>query len=337
MPSIVLGTRGSLLARTQTGHVAEALRLAGHEVTIEIISTAGDVNREAPVASLGSDGVFVRELERALLDRRIDAAVHSCKDLPTAETHGLRLAAVPRRACPFDVLVARNGHRLEQLPPGAVVGTSSIRRVAQLLRLRPDLTTVPVRGNIDTRLNQVDTGAYAAVILAAAGLERVGLMARATDVLAPPRFWPAIAQGALAVQIREDDHALAESLRAIDDEASHRAVLAERACLAALAGGCLAPIGGYASENDGVLELSACVLETIPGGVRRIEAVATLEIDSSSIFQAGGASELRQVSTVEPGTAAESLGRRVAGLLREAGADEMLDRVREQPFGSASL
>lgn len=325
MPRIVLGTRGSLLAKTQTGHVADALRQAGHEVAVEIITTAGDVNREAPVASLGSDGVFVRELERALLDGRIDAAVHSCKDLPTAETDGLKLAAVPQRACPFDVLVAAGGLGLDGLPSGSVVGTSSIRRVAQLLRLRPDLVTAPLRGNIDTRLAQVESGAFAAIILAAAGLERVGLRARATEVLEPPRFWPAIAQGALAVQIREDDHALEQGLQVIDDAASHRAVVAERACLAALAGGCLAPIGGYASEKGGVLELSACVLENEVMGVRRIDASATVvfgpPVASSSH---GGAAE-------DTARKAEELGHRVAALLRKAGADEMLERVRATP------
>ena len=217
MPRIVLGTRGSLLARTQTGHVADQLRAVGCDVEIEIVQTMGDVRLDAPISSLGRDGVFVHELEKALLEGRVDAAVHSCKDLPTADTPGLMVVAVPRRVTPFDMLVTADGRPLDDLHPGAVIGTSSIRRVTQLLKLRPDLVTAPLRGNIDTRLGRVTSGDYAGIILAAAGLERVGLADRGAELLEPPRYWPAIAQGALALQARAEDSAVREALTLIDD------------------------------------------------------------------------------------------------------------------------
>lgn len=315
MPRIVLGTRGSLLARTQTGHVADQLRAVGCDVIVEVVQTTGDVKRDAPIASLGRDGVFVHELERALLEGRVDAAVHSCKDLPTTDTDGLVVAAVPRRVTPFDMLVTVDGRPLEDLPAGSVIGTSSIRRVTQLLKLRPDLVTAPLRGNIDTRLQRVTSGEYAGIILAAAGLERVGLADRGAELLEPPRFWPAIAQGALAIQVRAEDAALREALQAINDAESHRAILAERKCLASLAGGCLAPIGGYAVETGGRLELSACVLENTPKGVIRIDATASVEVG---------------VHTEEDDRQhAERVGSLVAERLQAAGADGMLERMRE--------
>ncbi len=316
MPPIVLGTRGSLLARTQTGHVADQLRAAGCDVTVEIIQTTGDADRESPIASLGRDGVFVHELEKALLEGRVDAAVHSCKDLPTTDTAGLIVVAVPPRVTPFDVLITLDGAKLEDLPPDAVIGTSSIRRVTQLKKLRPDLMTAPLRGNIDTRLQRVSSGEYAGIILAAAGLERVGQADRGVELLAPPRFWPAIAQGALAIQARADDHTVCEALARIDDPQSHRAVVAERKCLSSLAGGCLAPIGGYAVEGRGFLELTACVLDNTSDGVRRIDMTAAVEI-------AGMADDVALEM-------AARLGVRVAEGLREQGADAMLASMRAQ-------
>lgn len=315
MPRIVLGTRGSLLARTQTGHVADQLRAVGCDVTVEIVQTIGDVKRDAPIASLGRDGVFVHELEKALQEGRVDAAVHSCKDLPTTDTDGLLVIAVPQRVTPFDVLVTADGQSLEELPAGAVIGTSSIRRVTQLQKLRPDLVTAPLRGNIDTRLGRVTSGDYAGIILAAAGLERVGLAERGAELLQPPKFWPAIAQGALALQVRADDPTVQAALKLIDHAPSHRAIVAERACLSSLAGGCLAPIGGFAAEKEGKLELTACVLDNTPSEVRRIDATAAIAVDSS-------ADEVMQ--------AAADLGHRVAEQLRAAGADSMLSRMREQ-------
>jgi hydroxymethylbilane synthase len=316
MPPIVLGTRGSLLARTQTGHVADQLRAAGCDVVVEIIQTTGDAHRDAPIASLGRDGVFVHELEKALLEGRVDAAVHSCKDLPTTDTDGLMVVAVPLRVTPFDVLITADGKRLADLPAGAVIGTSSIRRVTQLNRLRPDLVTAPLRGNIDTRLQRVTSGDYAGIILAAAGLERVGQADRGVELLTPPHFWPAIAQGALAVQGRTSDKAVRETLALINDPRSHRAIVAERKCLSSLAGGCLAPIGGYAIEARGMLELSACVLENTPRGVLRIDMTAAIEVDG--------------LSDDEALEMARRLGVRVAEGLLEQGADAMLARMRER-------
>ena len=305
---IRVGTRGSALARTQTGWVVDQFRSAGHEVTVELVSTRGDVVTDVPIAGIrGGDGVFVRELERALLDGRIDAAVHSFKDLPTLVTPGLELACVPVRASPFDAFVGRTAPTIDALPPGAVVGTSSIRRVMQLRARRPDLQVQAVRGNVDTRLRQLDDGACDGLILAAAGLGRLGLEERITEVLRPDSFWPAVAQGALVVQIRGDDDRMRAVVREIDDPASHAAVEAERACLAALAGGCLAPIGAWARFEGAAFHLGACVLGPDGEGIARIVAQAAADIDESP----------------------DRLGRRVAEALRGQGADRMLEASRQ--------
>ena len=300
---IRVGTRGSALARTQTGWVVDQFRARGHEVSVELVSTRGDVVTDVPIAGIrGGDGVFVRELERALLDGRIDAAVHSFKDLPTAVTPG-----VPLRASPFDAFVGRAAPTIDQLPPGAVVGTSSVRRVMQLRARRPDLEVRSVRGNVDTRLRQLDEGACDGLILAAAGLGRLGLEQRITEVLRPDAFWPAVAQGALVVQIRSGDPRMAAVVSAIDDPASHAAVRAERACLAALAGGCLAPVGAWARFVGDLLHLGACVLGPNDEGIATIASRAV-----------AGAAEMP-----------EELGRRVAEDLLRQGADDMLALGRE--------
>lgn len=315
-----IGTRGSALAMAQARWVADRLREHGLMVELETIATRGDAAQQGPVATLGGDGVFVRELERALLEDRIDAAVHSLKDLPTAETPGLVLAAVPRRAMAFDVLVGRAAPRISDLAPGAVVGTSSIRREVQVRLLRPDLVIRPIRGNVDTRLRRLDAGDYDALVLAGAGLERLGLGGRITEVLEPDRFWPAVSQGALAVQVRAGDAATRAAVEHLDHAASHEAVRAERACLAALAGGCLAPIGGWArAGGDGALSLGACVLEETDDGIRRILAE--------------GAIPRRDGGGVSAHDGPEALGSRVASDLLSRGAAEMLGRQR---FGRTS-
>ena len=247
--AVRVGTRGSALARTQTAWVVGHMERLGLTVTTETISTRGDVSTSVPISGIGGDGVFVRELERALLEGRIDAAVHSLKDLPTAPTPGLTLACVPLRATPFDVLVGRDHPTLNEMPPGAIIGTASIRRVVQVRSLRPDLVVRPIRGNVDTRLRLLDEGAYDGLVLAGAGLQRLGLSGRITQTLQPDAFWPAVAQGALVIQVREDDLPVRRAIMPLDDAASHRAVLAERSCLAALAGGCLAPIGAWARDT----------------------------------------------------------------------------------------
>jgi hydroxymethylbilane synthase len=303
-----IGTRASLLARTQTRWVADQLTARGVDVEIELVETSGDHRTDIPIARIGGDGVFVRELERALLDRRIDVAVHSMKDLPTAETAGLVIACVPRRATPFDAFVGRTAPTLADLPPAAVVGTSSVRRVVQVKACRSDLVIKPIRGNVDTRLRKLEAGDYDGLILAAAGLERLGLADRITQVLEPPFFAPAIAQGALAVQIREDDEAARAAVAPIADDATERATRAERACLKALAGGCLAPIAGWGREDaTGRLLLDAWVFED-----RGVEV--------ASIHGTGAAAP--------GGESPEAVGERVATWLISQGATAMLERVR---------
>ena len=307
-----IGTRASLLARTQTGWVVERLREQGVECIVETIGTRGDMHRDVPIAAIGGDGVFVRELEQALRDGRIDAAVHSLKDMPTAEADALVVAAVPRRATPFDAFVGRVAARLDELPRGGRVGTSSIRRVVQLKAVRPDVEALPLRGNVDTRLRKLDEGEYDAVILAAAGLERLGLGRRITQILEPPAFWPAVAQGALAVQVRARDARTLAAVARIDDPATHAAALAERSMLAALAGGCLAPVGGWARiAGDGGLTLGGCVLDLDAdrGGVSRIVAEHSAPAAASR-------------------EAAAALGESVARSLLDQGAEAMLARMR---------
>ncbi|MGB8852135.1 MAG: hydroxymethylbilane synthase [Pirellulales bacterium] len=310
-----VGTRGSQLAVTQTGLVVERLRAHGLDIGVQTITTRGDVRHDVPVAGLGQDGVFVRELEQALLDGRIDVAVHSLKDLPTAETPGLVIASVPERELPFDVVVGRPGTTLAGLPAGSIVGTSSIRRVMQVRALRDDVVVRPLRGNVDTRLRRLEAGDYDCLILAGAGLRRLGLADRITEVLEPEAFWPAIAQGALALQTRADDADTRRAVAALDHLATHDAVRAERACLASLAGGCLAPIGGWArTDADGALRLGACVLEDAGGHVRRILAEKVMMPSQE----------------VSDGSGPATLGGWVAESLLTNGAAEMLARVRAE-------
>ena len=304
-----IGTRGSQLARAQTGQMIERIRGLGHAAEEVRIATRGDIRQDVPIARIGDDGVFVRELERSLLEHRIDAAVHSLKDLPTATTPGLDLVCIPERAVPFDVLVSRDGGGLRELPPGATVGTASIRRRVQVQALRPDLTIVPIRGNVDSRLGRVDDGSLDAVMLAAAGLSRLGHGERISEILQPPDFWPAVAQGALVIQIRADDDRMRQLLKPLDHPATHLAAVAERALLAALAGGCLAPIGSWGRfESDGQLHLGGRVLAIEHAAVSSVTAAASAQVD-----------------TVE---AAALLGRQVASALLDQGAGPMLELMR---------
>jgi hydroxymethylbilane synthase len=245
-----LGTRGSALALAQSGLVAAAVRArTGQDVELVEISTAGD-RSSAPVATLGV-GVFVSALREALVAKEIDVAVHSYKDLPTAPADGLRIVAIPPREDPRDALVARDGLTLTELGEGAKIGTGSIRRIAQVNALGRGLTCVPIRGNVDTRLRKVADGELDAVILARAGLSRLGRAAEATEILDPMLMLPAPAQGALAVECRDDDGELLELLAALDDPATRAAVTAERALLADLEAGCSAPVAALAEVADG--------------------------------------------------------------------------------------
>jgi hydroxymethylbilane synthase len=258
---IRVGTRGSALALAQSGMVADALAVtSGRHVELVRIRTEGDVNA-GPLSSIGGTGVFVTAVRDALLAGRIDVAVHSMKDLPTAdpEASGIRLAAVPMREDPADVLCSAVD--LADLPVGARLGTGSPRRAAQLLRLRADLIVLPVRGNVDTRLGMVTAGLMDGVVLARAGLARLGRLAEVRHTFSPDELLPAPAQGALAVECRVDaDPALAAALAGLDDRASRTAATAERALLAEMQAGCAAPIGALATVTAGTLTLRARVV-----------------------------------------------------------------------------
>ena len=261
-PVLRIGTRGSALALAQSGLVAAALT-AGSGCRVELIRirTEGDVN-PGPLATIGGTGVFVTEVRARLAAGDVDVVVHSLKDLPTAPFPGLLLAAVPLREDPADALCARDGLSLAELPTGATVGTGSPRRAAQLLRLRPDLRIQPIRGNVDSRLNRVAAGSIDAVVLAAAGLTRLGRSDAITQRLAPDVMLPAPAQGALAVETRDDTLSpwLPAALTELDHPDSRAAVIAERSLLAALEAGCTAPVGAHATVADGVLTLDGAVV-----------------------------------------------------------------------------
>lgn len=256
--SLRIGTRASALATTQTGHVADALRAAGHEVELVLISTTGDRVQGTLTPSLGA-GVFTSALEQALLDDRIDLAVHSYKDLPTKLADGLALTAVTAREDPRDALVSAQAASLAELPAGARVGTSSLRRQAMLRRRFPSLEPLPLRGNVDSRLAKLDAGEYDAILLAWAGLRRLGQGERGQPV-DPAALLPAPAQGALALETRADDEAARAAVAALDDPASRAACAAERALLATLEGGCLLPIGALATLDGDALTLRAELL-----------------------------------------------------------------------------
>lgn len=307
-----IGTRSSLLAQTQTRWVANQLASLGIHAEIQVVETKGDIQRDMPITKIGGDGVFVRELEQALLNHRIDMAVHSMKDLPTTETPGLCIPCVPQRATPFDAFIGRVNPTLQELSPGAVVGTSSIRRVVQLKGFRKDLEIRPIRGNVDTRLKKLDSGEYDGLILAGAGLERLNLADRITQLLKPPFFAPAVAQGALAVQIREDDPMVRERVLAISHQATYESVLAERACLQTLAGGCLAPIAGWGrKDSDNTVSLDAWVFEDCGEKIVSIHASGIAELSNES---------------------PQDLGERIAVSLIDKGAESMLERIREPPI-----
>jgi hydroxymethylbilane synthase len=256
-----LGTRASALARWQADWVAARLRERGVDVELVLITTQGDAEQRDPIGNLGSPGVFTKEIQRALLEDRVDLAVHSLKDLPTEMVEGLCLAAVPPRETTADVLISREGHGFADLPSGATIGTGSLRRRAQLWHLRPDLAMAGIRGNVDTRLEKLARGDFDAIVLAAAGLKRLGLGGRITEILPSDRVLPAVGQGALGIETRLADERTRAVLAALDDPVTHAAVLAERTLLADLAGGCLAPIAAWARPlEDGSLHLAAAVL-----------------------------------------------------------------------------
>jgi hydroxymethylbilane synthase len=263
---LTIASRGSQLALWQAHWVRDQLAARGIDSRIEIIKTTGDKITGVPLAQVGTKGLFTKEIEEALIAGQADLAVHSLKDLPTELPAELILAGVPERESPFDAIV---GRRLDDLPPGAKVGTSSLRRAAQLRKLRPDLVVESVRGNLDTRLRKLDEGRYDAIVLAAAGLKRLGWSDRIAEVLPPDVMCPAVGQGALALESREIG-AGKDACAALDHAPTRAAVTAERAVLAALGGGCQVPIGAHATVDDGRLRLLAIVAS--PDGTELVRA-----------------------------------------------------------------
>jgi hydroxymethylbilane synthase len=316
---IRIGTRGSRLARWQAEWVADRLRdlHPGLEVDLIEIKTQGDRDRNTPLAAMAGSGtgLFTKEIQRAVADGSVDVAVHSLKDLPTQRPAGLVLAAVPVREDVADALIAPLRRTLDALPPGAKVGTSSPRRRAQLLYRRPDLEVVTLRGNVETRLNQALDGRLDAVVLAWAGLHRLGLDGHVTDRLEPPEFLPAVGQGALGIECRCDDADVLAILRALDDPATHRAVRAERAALAELEGGCIIPMAAWARDVEGD-----------EGEGRSGSDEPALAIDAV-VLDPDGRGRVA-VSLRGPRDDPDGLGRRAADVLRDRGAEPLLARAR---------
>jgi hydroxymethylbilane synthase len=296
---LTFATRPSALARWQTARVIQLLQAAhpGLECREQIITTTGDRVLDRSLPEIGSKGIFTLELEEALRSGQVDAAVHSLKDLPVDDSPGITLAAIPEREAAYDVLVAGEAWTLSTLPEGARVGTCSLRRTAQLLARRPDLTILPLRGNIDTRLRKVWTGQYDAIVLAQAGLNRLGKGAHISEVFPLEVMLPAPGQGALAVQCRADDTETRALLTSIHDPLSAAAVEAERAFLSGLGGGCSLPIAAYAEYYHGTIILTGAVLS--PDGRQAIRLTAV---------------------DMDP----RPLGERLAELVLERGADELL-------------
>ena len=306
MRHLRIGTRGSLLAKWQAEFVRKQLfASAGVETEIVIIKTSGDKEQIAPLSQIGGKGIFIKELEEALLEETIDLAVHSVKDVPTDIPSRLMFPAVCRREDVRDCLVGANGATLANLRQGARVGTGSLRRQAQLKHLRPDLDVRDLRGNVDTRLRKVESGEYEAVMLAKAGLDRLGWGGRITETLSPEVFLPAVGQGAIGVECRLKDTEAADVVGVLDDAETRTAIIAERSLLSAIQGGCQVPLGAWARIERGELVLEACVCS----------------ID--------GLQYIKQRATAAPEQAAE-LGGHMATLLMEAGAQGILEEVSRQ-------
>ncbi|EPR40851.1 Porphobilinogen deaminase [Desulfovibrio sp. X2] len=305
---LVIATRGSMLALWQANHIKALLEAEHDGLSVELltIKTQGDKILDVPLAKIGGKGLFVKEIEEALLDGRADLAVHSMKDVPVELPDQLEIGVTPTRELPTDTLCSVNFASLAELPQGARVGTASLRRQAQLLMLRPDLTIETLRGNLDTRLKKLLDGQYDAIVLASAGLKRLGLSAPRMEVLAPPAFLPAVAQGALGIEYRRDDDETAELLDFLNDDASAVCVTAERGFLTGLQGGCQVPIAGHATMPDE---------ETV-----RLEGlVASVDGKRSVRRSAQGDAE-----------DAWDLGQELAQEILDAGGREILDEIYSQ-------
>ena len=259
MARLRIGSRGSQLALWQANHISALLHARGHEVEIEIIKTTGDKITDVALAKVGTKGMFTKEIDEALAEGRVDLAVHSLKDLPTAVSAGFEIAAITQRENPRDVFCSRKYKSIDELPHGARIGTSSLRRQAQLKAVRPDLEVHSLRGNVDTRLRKLEAGEYDAVILAAAGLNRLGKTELVRQVISEEIMCPAAGQGALAIEIRANDSGTRHLLAFLDDTTARTTTTCERALLNKLGGGCQVPIGAFAEVRDGQLHLDAIV------------------------------------------------------------------------------
>jgi hydroxymethylbilane synthase len=306
MARLRIGSRGSQLALWQANHVASLLREQGHTVEIEIIKTTGDKITDVALAKVGTKGMFTKEIEEALAEKRVDLAVHSLKDVPTELAPEFELAAIMKREDPRDAFISVKYSALDDLPRGARVGTSSLRRQCQLKAIRPDLEIFPLRGNVDTRLRKLESGEYDAIILAAAGVHRLGLDQHVRSRISADVICPAVGQGALAIETRHDDRPTRALLVFLNDAATGTAIECERALLGALGGGCQVPIGGYANTDD-PRELWLMAMVGRP--------------DGSEILR-----ELRVGSLSKP----MELGREVAERLLQLGADKILKDVYAQ-------
>jgi hydroxymethylbilane synthase len=298
-----IGSRGSLLAQWQANFVRQQLkRVTGAEAEVILIKTSGDHFQNAAVGQIGVKGVFIKELEDALLDNRIDLAVHSVKDVPTETPRGFTFPAVLRREDVRDCVVSASGAGLSALRPSARIGTSSLRRQSQLRHFRPDLDVRELRGNVDTRMRKAESGEYDAVVLAKAGLDRLGWSHRITEVLSTQVFLPAVGQGALGIEARSGDGELCEMLARLDDAETRWAIIAERALLAELQGGCQVPIGAWGRIERSELVLEACVASV------------------------DGTNYIREQASGPVGEA-DTIGRNVARALVAGGADRVLEQA----------
>jgi hydroxymethylbilane synthase len=300
MAGLRIGSRGSQLALWQANHIATLLRQHGHEVELEIIKTTGDKITDVALAKVGTKGMFTKEIEEALAEGRVDLAVHSLKDLPTEVTHGFEIAAITERQNPRDVFCSSKHASIESLPQGALVGTSSLRRQAQLKALRPDLVIHPLRGNVDTRLRKLEAGEYDAIILAAAGLNRLGKTELIRQVIPAESMCPAAGQGALGIEIRAGDTVTREHVAFLNDATARATTTCERALLNKLGGGCQVPIGAFAEIRSGCLHLNAVVASPDGSQVLResrdgIDPVALGETVGDTLLRRGGDAILEAV------------------------------------------
>lgn len=305
---VKIGTRGSKLALWQAGWVKSILEKKFPPIQIELvlIKTQGDKILDVPLAKVGGKGLFVKEIEQALLARRIDIAVHSMKDMPADIPQGLCIGAIPARENPLDVFISRNGARFNEMAAGSVIGTSSLRRSAQLRHARPDMVVQPVRGNLDTRLKKLESENFDALVLAAAGVKRLNLEHQITEYLDPEFMLPAIGQGALCIEIRKDDPTVGPLVAALDHAPSRAAIAGERAFLNRLEGGCQVPIAGHGRIRENQFILTGLVAEL--DGSRVIKAQKSGPPDSS-----------------------ETSGIELAEELLARGADEILEKLKSIP------